>query len=130
MYIKKELKIRVSYKDNNEVIGYERVNDNGHWEHLRVNRTIWLLGAITDGQEYRDLIRDEYTGAKDMAEDEIYDNDSIRLYYHVTGVDITAVSVVAYKNDRFGFETENFGWIDIMDINKSPYHIKVKVIGK
>jgi len=78
------IKIKVLRYDTKEIVGWERINDDGHWEHIRPNRDTWLLGAITDDQEYSKFIRIEFTGLLDRFGVEIYEGDIVKDGYYGT----------------------------------------------
>jgi hypothetical protein len=73
----REKKFRVRDADTKKVIGYERVNKQGHWESMRENRQAWLLGAITSED---DLIREQFSGMSDRRGKEMYENDIIECH--------------------------------------------------
>lgn len=68
-----EIEFEVRRFDTKQIIGHERINENGHWEHIRLNRDEWLLGAITDGQEYSKFIRRQFTGLTDKVKARYFD---------------------------------------------------------
>jgi len=78
--MERKIKFEVRYDDTKEIIGYERIGGRGHWEHNRVNRKDWLLGSITDGQEYSKFIRRQFTGLQDKNGVDIFEGDKIHIW--------------------------------------------------
>lgn len=78
--MQREIKFEVRKDDNKEIIGYERIGERGQWEHKRINRDEWLLGAITDGQEYSKFVRKQFTGVKDKNGIELYDGSKFLFW--------------------------------------------------
>ena len=74
----REILFEVRRFDTKEVVGLERINENGHWEHVRTKRDEWLLGAITDGQEYSKFIRRQFTGLTDKVGMLIFEGDILQ----------------------------------------------------
>lgn len=70
----REIKFEVLLNDTKEIVGWERIGERGQWEHIRPKRDTWLLGAITDGQEYSKFERRQFTGLKDTYCTEEYPN--------------------------------------------------------
>ncbi len=70
----RQIKFRVRDTNTKKVLGYERINSDGHWEQKRVNRTDWVLGAIT-GED--NLIREQLTEYEDMLGKEMYEGHVI-----------------------------------------------------
>lgn len=85
-----EILFEVLKADTKEIIGYERIGDRGHWEHIRPNRTNWLLGAITEGQECGIFIRRQFTGRFDKHTKKEFQGDVLKynkceddsIYFH------------------------------------------------
>jgi len=121
--MKREILFEVRRFDTKEIIGYERVGDRGHWEHKRIKRDEWLLGAITDGQEYSMFIRREFIGLTDKNGTKIFECDKVRGY-HFNG-EFKFDSVVEFKSGQF--KTIVKGWEANSAV--SSWAIPIEVIG-
>jgi hypothetical protein len=123
----REIRFEVLRDSTKEIIGYERIGDRGQWEHIRPNRTKWLLGAITDGQEYSKFIRRQFTGLKDKGGkgNDVYEADIFEAVYkdcpdgfEIIGKKTTVIkipAIVVYKWSGF--------YVEMMhpDYNKLDY---------
>jgi len=100
------IKFRVRDYDSKLLIGYEVVNPRtGQWEHLRLNRTEWLIGNITDGQIALKLQREQYTGLRDSSGRDIYEGDVVKFSEGVGKVvyDTKEARFCIYESDDYSF---------------------------
>lgn len=129
-FVMREVKFEVIIEDNKELVGHERINADGHWEHIRPNRQAWLLGAITDGQEYMKHIRRQFTGLSDKNGKEIYEGDILSCDVMLVEIIYSANSFVGkfrhIKNDpNPPLENKNYlQWTVIGNIYQHPNLLK------
>lgn len=125
--MKRLIQFRVRDKQTNEIIGYERIGEHGHWEFKRLRRTEWLLGVMTDGQVAKEYIREQFTGRFDIDENEIYENDTVNftLFNGVTCVKKVEWSInqgawfpfndTDYTQEEEGYPIENITLIETVE---------------
>lgn len=108
------IQYRVRNKNTGELIGYERINNSGHWEQQRLNRQEWLLGVITDGQIALELLREQFTGKIDKKDIPIYDGDINQdKGYVMWGEDSACWLWVFLNGDMHDFMDEQL-WCEII----------------
>lgn len=117
--MEREILFEVRRFDNKEIVGFERINTDGHWEHIRPMRDEWLLGAITDGQEYSKFIRRQFTGLSKSKNHPMFD-DRIKLMED-------DIFILADSNTKYRVIFDNYEWIGISnegdDWGKYKYRI-------
>ena len=105
-----KIKLRVVLKETGELLGHERVNDDGAWENMRVGRESYILGTITSDKE---VVRQQFTGLLDSKRDEVYFGD-------VLASTIDKMLLKWYVTSK----NECLGIINVSD-NPSPIFFKI-----
>jgi len=117
--MEREIKFEVRRDDTKEIIGHERIGERGQWEHKRINRDEWLLGAITDGQEYSKFIRNQFTGLTDKNKVETFFNISIVKFKLLTSINeyIELIGVPFYDETELRFQLNIYGNSEYIALN-------------
>ncbi len=92
-------KFRVRDLKTKEIIGYERIGANGHWENKRVHRKEWLRGCITCEDA---VVREMFTGLQDKDGKGIYKGDPLRWIDE----DEVRTGVIEWDKHAYGFRIQ------------------------
>lgn len=104
--MKIEIANRISRDSTKEILGYERVNEKGYWEHCYQGfYGDWKKGAFPypETKEIEPLLREPFTGAYDKYDRPIYPRDTVAYEWRrgKTKGGICVTKVVMAKNGIF-----------------------------